>query len=114
MNCQFCYTGRMGLLGNLSAAQIVEQVRAEKAWDCMGFLLGNLSAAQIVEQVRAGEAWFCLLFLRGNLSAAQIVEQMRAMFCCPHHVAGEGSLPPPSRATLPVPIDPVPLLLSPL
>ena len=26
MNCQFCYTGRMGLLGNLSAAQIVEQV----------------------------------------------------------------------------------------
>jgi hypothetical protein len=28
MNCQFCYTGRIGLLGNLSAAQIVEQVRA--------------------------------------------------------------------------------------
>ena len=26
MNCQFCYTGRMGLLGNLSTAQIVEQV----------------------------------------------------------------------------------------
>jgi hypothetical protein len=25
MNCQFCYTGRMGLLGNLSTAQIVEQ-----------------------------------------------------------------------------------------
>ena len=27
MNCQFCYTGRMGLSGNLSTAQIVEQVR---------------------------------------------------------------------------------------
>lgn len=27
MNCQFCYTGRMGLLGNLTTAQIVEQVR---------------------------------------------------------------------------------------
>ncbi len=27
MNCQFCYTGRQGLLGNLSTAQIVEQVR---------------------------------------------------------------------------------------
>lgn len=26
MNCQFCYTGRMGLSGNLSTAQIVEQV----------------------------------------------------------------------------------------
>jgi 23S rRNA (adenine2503-C2)-methyltransferase len=26
MNCQFCYTGRMGLMGNLSTAQIVEQV----------------------------------------------------------------------------------------
>ena len=26
MNCQFCYTGRMGLRGNLSTAQIVEQV----------------------------------------------------------------------------------------
>jgi hypothetical protein len=28
MNCQFCYTGRMGLSGNLSTAQIIEQVRA--------------------------------------------------------------------------------------
>ncbi|KAF6259257.1 hypothetical protein COO60DRAFT_1270164 [Scenedesmus sp. NREL 46B-D3] len=27
MNCQFCYTGRMGLSGNLSTAQIIEQVR---------------------------------------------------------------------------------------
>lgn len=27
MNCQFCFTGRMGLRGNLSTAQIVEQVR---------------------------------------------------------------------------------------
>lgn len=26
MNCQFCFTGRMGLLGNLNPAQIVEQV----------------------------------------------------------------------------------------
>lgn len=26
MNCQFCFTGRMGLLGNLSTAQIIEQV----------------------------------------------------------------------------------------
>ncbi|GAX81183.1 hypothetical protein CEUSTIGMA_g8616.t1 [Chlamydomonas eustigma] len=26
MNCQFCYTGRMGLLGNLSTAQVVEQI----------------------------------------------------------------------------------------
>lgn len=26
MNCQFCFTGRMGLLGNLTAGQIVEQV----------------------------------------------------------------------------------------
>lgn len=26
MNCQFCRTGRMGLSGNLSTAQIVEQV----------------------------------------------------------------------------------------
>lgn len=31
MNCQFCYTGRMGLMGNLSTAQIVEQVGAEGA-----------------------------------------------------------------------------------
>lgn len=30
MNCQFCLTGRVGLLGNLSAAQIVEQVVAAK------------------------------------------------------------------------------------
>lgn len=29
MNCQFCYTGRMGLLGNLTTAQVVEQVGAE-------------------------------------------------------------------------------------
>lgn len=27
-NCQFCYTGRMGLLGNLTTAQIVEQARS--------------------------------------------------------------------------------------
>lgn len=27
MNCQFCYTGRMGLSGNLTTAQIIEQVR---------------------------------------------------------------------------------------
>lgn len=26
MNCQFCYTGRMGLLGNLTTAQIIDQV----------------------------------------------------------------------------------------
>eukprot|EP00798_Chlamydomonas_sp_ICE-L_P014122 gene14122-20076_t len=26
MNCQFCFTGRMGLLGNLTTAQIVQQV----------------------------------------------------------------------------------------
>ncbi|KAG2436286.1 hypothetical protein HXX76_006597 [Chlamydomonas incerta] len=26
MNCQFCYTGRMGLLGNLTTAQVIEQV----------------------------------------------------------------------------------------
>ncbi|GLC58188.1 hypothetical protein PLESTB_001328600 [Pleodorina starrii] len=26
MNCQFCYTGRMGLRGNLTTAQIIEQV----------------------------------------------------------------------------------------
>lgn len=26
MNCQFCFTGRMGLVGSLSAAQIVEQL----------------------------------------------------------------------------------------
>ena len=26
MNCQFCLTGRMGLRGNLTTAQIVEQV----------------------------------------------------------------------------------------
>eukprot|EP00775_Hariotina_reticulata_P001248 gene1248-1588_t len=26
MNCQFCYTGRMGLSGNLSTAQIIEQM----------------------------------------------------------------------------------------
>jgi hypothetical protein len=32
MNCQFCYTGRMGLLGNLSPAQIVEQVGPKLAW----------------------------------------------------------------------------------
>lgn len=30
MNCQFCYTGRMGLLGHLSTAQIVEQVVAAR------------------------------------------------------------------------------------
>ncbi|KAG2489539.1 hypothetical protein HYH03_011990 [Edaphochlamys debaryana] len=30
MNCQFCFTGRMGLLGSLSAAQIVEQVVAAR------------------------------------------------------------------------------------
>ena len=28
MNCQFCLTGRMGLMANLSTAQIVEQVPA--------------------------------------------------------------------------------------
>ncbi|KAG1668029.1 hypothetical protein FOA52_006562 [Chlamydomonas sp. UWO 241] len=32
MNCQFCYTGRMGLLGNLTAAQIVEQVVAARRY----------------------------------------------------------------------------------
>ena len=30
-NCQFCLTGRMGLRGNLSTAQIVEQVRRRGA-----------------------------------------------------------------------------------
>ncbi|MEW5297772.1 MAG: hypothetical protein WDW36_000956 [Sanguina aurantia] len=30
MNCQFCYTGRMGLLGSLSTAQIIEQVVAAR------------------------------------------------------------------------------------
>ncbi len=34
MNCQFCYTGRMGLLGNLSTQQIVEQVVEVRAWVC--------------------------------------------------------------------------------
>ena len=32
MNCQFCFTGRMGLIGQLSAAQIVEQVVAARRW----------------------------------------------------------------------------------
>ena len=77
MNCQFCYTGRMGLLGNLSAAQIVEQVRAGEDRGCMGLLLGDLSAAQIVEQVRGGEVRGCMGLLLGNLSAAQRVEQVR-------------------------------------
>lgn len=30
MNCQFCFTGLMGLQGNLSTAQIVEQVVVAK------------------------------------------------------------------------------------
>jgi 23S rRNA (adenine2503-C2)-methyltransferase len=30
MNCQFCQTGRMGLLGNLTAAQIIEQLVVAK------------------------------------------------------------------------------------
>jgi hypothetical protein len=29
---QFCYTGRMGLLGNLSTAQIVEQLVEARRW----------------------------------------------------------------------------------
>lgn len=32
MNCQFCFTGRMGLLGNLSTAQVIEQVVAARRW----------------------------------------------------------------------------------
>jgi hypothetical protein len=32
MNCQFCYTGRMGLSANLSTAQIVEQVSLLAWW----------------------------------------------------------------------------------
>mmetsp|Transcript_22102 Transcript_22102/g.28626 ORF Transcript_22102/g.28626 Transcript_22102/m.28626 type:complete len:455 (+) Transcript_22102:53-1417(+) len=32
MNCQFCYTGRLGLLGNLMASQIVEQVVEAKRY----------------------------------------------------------------------------------
>lgn len=30
-NCQFCFTGRMGLLGNLTTAQIIEQV-CTRSW----------------------------------------------------------------------------------
>ena len=30
MNCQFCFTGRLGLRAQLSAAQIVEQARLLK------------------------------------------------------------------------------------
>ncbi|KAG1672219.1 hypothetical protein FOA52_002920 [Chlamydomonas sp. UWO 241] len=32
MNCQFCHTGRMGLLANLSTAQIVEQILEARRW----------------------------------------------------------------------------------
>ena len=32
MNCQFCFTGKMGLQGNLSTAQIVEQVVEAKRY----------------------------------------------------------------------------------
>ncbi|KAF6266180.1 hypothetical protein COO60DRAFT_1633214 [Scenedesmus sp. NREL 46B-D3] len=32
MNCQFCYTGRMGLLGNLTTAQMVEQLVEARRW----------------------------------------------------------------------------------
>ncbi|CAM9533408.1 unnamed protein product, partial [Heterosigma akashiwo] len=32
MNCQFCYTGRLGLLGNLMTSQIVEQVVQAKRY----------------------------------------------------------------------------------
>ena len=31
-NCQFCLTGRMGLQGNLSTAQIVEQVNVSACY----------------------------------------------------------------------------------
>ncbi len=30
MNCQFCFTGRMGLAGNLTPGQIVEQAVAAR------------------------------------------------------------------------------------
>jgi hypothetical protein len=52
MNCQFCYTGRMGLLGNLNTAQIVEQVVQARrwVWGCHG--LGHFSTTSpgVVEQ----------------------------------------------------------------
>jgi 23S rRNA (adenine2503-C2)-methyltransferase len=38
MNCQFCYTGRMGLSGNLSTAQIVEQVSGNHRLTCCPYL----------------------------------------------------------------------------
>lgn len=47
MNCQFCFTGRRGLLGNLSTAQIIEQVPRREAgrgweglWDLGSGVLG--------------------------------------------------------------------------
>ncbi|GBF88050.1 23S rRNA (adenine(2503)-C(2))-methyltransferase [Raphidocelis subcapitata] len=46
MNCAFCYTGRMGLLGNLSAAQVVEQVVEARRW---------LAARQLEERAAARE-----------------------------------------------------------
>lgn len=43
MNCQFCYTARMGLQSNLSTAEIVDQVvQARRHFDAKGIRLTNI------------------------------------------------------------------------
>lgn len=43
MNCQFCYTARMGLQSNLSTAEIVDQVvQARRHFDAKGIRLTNV------------------------------------------------------------------------
>jgi hypothetical protein len=50
MNCQFCFTGRMGLRGNLTTEQIVEQVcpqpRARFEFNLVSRHLSPLSVRQ--------------------------------------------------------------------
>jgi len=98
MNCQFCHTGRMGLMGNLSAAQIVEQVVEARRWLAsegaqsgrpampianvvfmgMGEPLHNMDAVLAAVDVLADPAGLMLSRNKIVISTVGLVPEMRA------------------------------------
>ncbi|KAF8055722.1 rlmN [Scenedesmus sp. PABB004] len=51
-NCQFCFTGRMGLMGNLSTAQMVEQLVEARRW-LAEYTAAQEQAAPVLQQQQA-------------------------------------------------------------
>lgn len=92
MNCQFCYTGRMGLSGNLSTAQIVEQVRqaqgmqsaCQKEWKQKPHHNQLISIGLICGVIHLSSVWQCWWSITAGLTAATAVASVVAGSCSCH------------------------------